>query len=225
MSRCVIGGGADIADHGRVRGFLKKDDYVIYCDSGLKHMEELGAAPSLIVGDFDSHEDPHFDVETITLPVAKDDTDTVFAMKEGIRRGFKEFLLLGVIGARLDHSLVNVYILNALENSGCHGMIIDDYSEIELVASRVDKDGARHAGTANRDSSYPYFSLLAVEGAAHGVTITNAKFPLDDANITPGYQYATSNEALPGKTAEVTVRDGRLLLIKIAEGAAERHNN
>ena len=78
--RCVIVGGAKIRDYERARSYLRGDDYVIYCDSGLSHMEGLGAKPSLIVGDFDSYDDPHLDVETITLPVAKDDTDTVYAM-------------------------------------------------------------------------------------------------------------------------------------------------
>ena len=202
--RCVIVGGARIRDYERARAYLRSDDYVIYCDSGLSHMEGLGAGPSLIVGDFDSHDDPHLDVETITLPVAKDDTDTVYAMREGIRRGYKEFLLLGAIGSRLDHTLVNAYILTSLENRGCHGIIIDDHSEMEIVSSK-----------AEVDDSYPFFSLVAMEGDVHGVTIRNAKFEIEDAVIGPDYQYATSNEPLPGKTAEITVKDGRLLLIKI----------
>ena len=202
--RCVIVGGAKIRDYERARSYLRGDDYVIYCDSGLSHMEGLGAKPSLIVGDFDSYDDPHLDVETITLPVAKDDTDTVYAMREGMKRGCKEFLLLGVIGSRLDHTLVNAYILTSLENRGCHGIIIDDYSEIETVSSM-----------AEVDDSYPFFSLVAMEGDVHGVTIRNAKFEIEDAVIGPDYQYATSNEPLPGKTAEIIVKDGRLLLIRI----------
>ena len=204
--RCVIVGGAKIRDYERARSYLRDDDYVIYCDCGLSHMEGLGAKPSLIVGDFDSYDDPHLDVETITLPVAKDDTDTVYAMREGMKRGCKEFLLLGVIGSRLDHTLVNAYILTSLENRGCHGIIIDDHSEIEIVSSM-----------AEVDDSYPFFSLVAMEGDARGVTIRNAKFEIEDAVIGPDYQYATSNEPLPGKTAEITVKDGRLLLIKITE--------
>ena len=202
--RCVIVGGAKIRDYERARSYLRGDDYVIYCDSGLSHMEGLGAKPSLIVGDFDSYDDPHLDVETITLPVAKDDTDTVYAMREGMKRGCKEFLLLGAIGSRLDHTLVNAYILTSLENRGCHGIIIDDHSEIEIVSSM-----------AEVDDSFPFFSLVAMEGDARGVTIRNAKFEIEDAVIGPDYQYATSNEPLPGKTAEITVKDGRLLLIKI----------
>jgi thiamine pyrophosphokinase len=213
--RCVIIGGADISDYSRMRGYLRADDFTIYCDSGLKHLGGLGAEPSLIVGDWDSHEDPHMDVETITLPVAKDDTDTVYAMKEGIKRGFSEFLLLGAVGARLDHTLVNLYILTALENRGCHGMIADDWSEMELISSWTDEEGKNHPGTASVEDHYPFFSLVALEGQADGVSIRGAKFGLDKASIGPDYQYATSNEVLPGETAEITVEDGRLLLLKI----------
>lgn len=211
-ARCVIVGGAGINDYDSARAYLRNDDFVVYCDSGLKHMDRLGIAPSLLVGDWDSHEDPHMDVETITLPVAKDDTDTVYAMREGMKRGFRDFLLMGAVGARLDHTLVNVYILTALENRGCRGIIVDDYSEMELIASSGDEEG-----TAAVEDTYPFFSLVALEGAARGVTIRNAKFDIEDASIGPEYQYATSNEVLPGRTAEITVRDGRLLLIKIKE--------
>ncbi len=215
--RCVIVGGAEIGNYRKIRAHLRGYDFIIYCDSGLRHMERLGAAPSLIVGDWDSHENPYLDVETITLPVAKDDTDTVYAMREGVKRGFKEFLLIGVIGERLDHTLVNAYILTALENRGCHGTIIDDYSEMELVSSWTDEEGTGHPGKASVEEKYPFFSLIALEGEARGVTIRDAKFGLEDGSIGPDYQYATSNEVMPGKTADITVEDGRLLLIKITE--------
>ena len=214
-ARCVIVGGAGMDDYCRARSYLKEGDYVIYCDSGLRHMEALGAEPSLIVGDWDSYTDPGLDAETITLPVIKDDTDSVFAAKEAMRRGFRDFLILGGAGGRLDHTLVNVYLLTMLHNAGCEGVLADDGSEMRLVASAIDADGATRAGEADIEDSYPFFSLLAMEGPARGVSIINAKYLLNDAVIEPGYQYATSNEVLPGKMAHVTVTDGRLLLIKI----------
>ena len=216
--RCVVIGGADIGDYSRVRSCMKDNDYVIYCDSGLKHLEELGVMPSLIVGDFDSYNDPHMDVETIILPVVKDDTDTAFAVKEGMRRGYSEFLLLGVTGARLDHTLVNIYILSSLDNRGCHGIIIDDYSEMEVITGRESASGTSAEGRALINDSYPFFSLIALEGPAEGVSIRDAKYCLEDAEITPDFQYATSNEVLPGKTAEVTVKKGRLLVIRDFQG-------
>ena len=180
--RCVIVGGADIGDYARVKQYLREDDAVVFCDSGLKHMEALGVKPALIVGDFDSHCNPHLDVETIVLPCEKDDTDTVFAVKTMVQRGYDDFLLIGVIGARLDHTLGNVSILLYLDSLGKKAEIVDDYSEMQIVS----KD-----------------------------EVSIEKYPLDGAEITCEYQYGVSNEVLPGKTAKISVRDGKLLLIKI----------
>ena len=204
MKRCVIVGGADINNYDYVRSRLCADDYIVFCDSGLKHLDALQVRPGLIVGDFDSHDNPNLDVETIVLPCEKDDTDTVFAVKEAIRRGYEDVLLIGVVGARLDHTLGNVYILEYLDNLGKKGFIIEDYSEMELVSRQ----------TAYIVDSFRFFSLLNITGIAKGITVKNAKYPLKDADITCGYQYGVSNEVLPGMRAEVTVKEGKLLLIK-----------
>ena len=203
--RCVIVGGADINNYEYIREQLRPDDYMIFCDCGLRHLQQLRAEPNLIVGDFDSHENPHLDVETIVLPREKDDTDTVFAVKEAVRRGFDDFLLIGAVGGRLDHTLGNVSILLYLDSVGRKGSIIDDYSEMEIVSGSA----------AYIDDSWEFFSLLNITGCARGITITGAKYPLDDGEITCDYQYGISNEVIPGERAAVTLREGRLLLIKI----------
>ncbi len=204
-NRCVIVGGADINNYEYIQTQLREDDFIIFCDCGLRHQEGLNVKPSLIVGDFDSYQKPLTDIETITLPCEKDDTDTVFAVKEALRRGYDDFLLIGVVGARLDHTLGNVYILQMLDEMGKKAKIIDDYSQMELISDK----------SVSIDDSCSYFSLLNITGVAKGITITNAKYPLKDAEISCGYQYGISNEVLPGKTAAVTVAQGKLLLIKV----------
>ena len=210
MGRCVVVGGADISNYGFIREQLCDDDFVVFCDSGLKHLEQLQVKPSLIVGDFDSHENPHLDVETIVLPCEKDDTDTVFAVKEAIKRGFDNFLLIGVVGARLDHTLGNVSSLLYLDSLGKKGCIIDNYSEMEIVSDKP----------VSICDQYAFFSLLNITGCAKGITITGAKYPLADAEISCEYQYGVSNEVLPGNVSTVSVKDGRLLLIKIYNQSA-----
>ncbi len=121
-------------------------------------MEFLQAKPNLIVGDFDSHENPHLEVETIVLPCEKDDTDTVYAVKETVKRGFDYFLLIDVVGARLDHTL------------GKKAIIIDDYSEMEIVSDKP----------VYIPDHYAFFSLLNISGCAKGITIRGAKYPLTD---------------------------------------------
>ena len=203
--RCVIVGAAPIGSACFPRGLLRKDDFVIYCDGGLRHRSTLGAEGDLIVGDFDSAENPRLPAETIVLPREKDDTDTYFAAKEAVKRGFEEFLLLGVTGERMDHTLGNVSILLYLDSLGKKARIVDDWSDMEIVSSAPAVIGGEYA----------FFSLLSVAGPARGITVRGAKYPLENGEITPEYQYGISNEVLPGKTAEVTVREGRLLLVRV----------
>ena len=205
MARCVIVGGAKISDYSYISNHLKEDDFYIFCDSGTNHQKNLNVTPDLIVGDFDSAPLPETKIETIVLPCEKDDTDTVFALKEGIKRGFCDFLLVGVVGQRLDHSLVNVYSLLMLQKEGLTGKIIDDFSEMEIVG----KD------TKFVSPDYSYFSLVNISGVAKNITIRNAKYPLENAEITPEYQFATSNECINDDPAEITVGEGNLLLIKV----------
>ncbi len=205
MNRCVIIGGAGIENYDRIRTYLQAGDYYIFCDSGLCHQDSLGITPNLIVGDFDSHPNPHLPAETIVLPCEKDDTDTVFAAKEALKRGFAQFLLIGVSGARMDHALGNLSLLYMLHAKGREAMLLDDYSEMEMVS---------HKPVFIPDS-FAFFSLLNITGTARGVNVEHAKYPLQDAEITCEYQYGISNEVLPGCQAKVYVREGTLLLIKV----------
>ena len=205
MRRCVIVGGAGIARYDRVNRFLREDDFCIFCDSGLRHLPFLHAVPALIVGDFDSHEKPETDTEIIELPREKDDTDTFFAAKEAVRRGFEDFLLIGVTGERMDHMLANLSILQYLDTAGKKAVLLDDWSEMRIIS--------RNEETVGND--FAYFSVLAIGGSARGIRITGAKYPLEDGTITGDFQYGVSNEVLPGETARISVREGRLLLVKV----------
>ncbi len=210
--RCVIVGNAPIDDREYVKSILSPEDFYIFCDGGLKHLEWIkdltGRDPDLIVGDFDSTKDPHMAVETITLPTVKDDTDTFFAAKEAVRREFEDFLLIGVIGGRLDHTLGNISVLLYLHKEGKSALAADDFSDMEIVGS----------GIKTVEGTYPYFSLLNIGENPHGINIKNAKYPLVNAEILPEYQYGISNEVLKGSRAEVYVNEGYLLLVKVRKG-------
>ena len=205
MKRCVIIGGAGICRYDRIRSSLRQNDWVVFCDGGLNHRQALGVEPDLIVGDFDSCEQPETDREVIVLPREKDDTDTVYAVKEAVRRGYTDFLLIGVTGERFDHTFGNVAVLLYLDSLGLNARIMDDYSEMEIVSRN----------TAEVSDSWSYFSLLNISGTAKGISILDAKYLLDDGEITSEYQFGISNEVLPGKTARISVREGRLLLVKV----------
>ena len=220
--RCVIVGGAAILDYENICSYFREDDYFIFCDCGLNHLQKLRTAsasltPDLIIGDFDSYDrsklaDSKVDgIETIVLPVVKDETDTAFAASEALRRGCREVLIIGAVGGRLDHTLVNLSLLLKLHRAGCKATLIDDYSEIWIQAKEP----------SCIEGSCKYFSLVNLFGSAHDITITGAKYNVSGAEIEPDEQYATSNEVAPGQKACVTVGQGELLLIKIRREIAD----
>ena len=205
--RFVIIGGAEIRNYNLIRSYFRPSDYYVYCDCGLKHQEALGVSPDLIIGDFDSHAKPDELHNVIVLPVVKDDTDTIFAVKEGIRRGYEDFLLVGATGGRQDHNLGNIYALLMLKNAGKSAVIVDDWSEMRIIAA---------GETVRVKRGWRFFSLLNIAGTARGISITGAKYELDGAEILPDYQYGISNE-VTSEEAVITLREGSLLLVSVRE--------
>ena len=103
MNRCVIFGGGEIADLRYAQNLLREDDYIICADRGYAYCVSMGVVPDLVLGDFDSYNGslPQ-NCELLRYPVEKDDTDTMLAVKEAIRRGYHEIMMLGMLGGRLD---------------------------------------------------------------------------------------------------------------------------
>ena len=57
-------------------------DLVIAADAGYQTCRKLGIEPDLVLGDFDSMPVPEHAEEIIRLPVEKDDTDTIAAVRK-----------------------------------------------------------------------------------------------------------------------------------------------
>ena len=208
--RCVIISAGEIHNYERARAFLRDDDFFIFCDAGLSHAGGLGVKPDVVVGDFDSCEPGDLEwwkerCEIIQLPREKDDTDTMFAVKLAVERGYCDFVLLGAMGGRFDHALGNVSILLYLNGLGKKAVLIDDYSLMQIAGKEP----------FYIEDSCSYFSVLTVAGNVSGVNIKNAKYPLENASLTPDFQLGISNEVLPGKVAEVSVESGRVLVVVV----------
>ena len=72
-------------------------DFLIAADKGYEALEAYGVPPNLVVGDFDSLGRPTTP-NVVQLPAAKGDTDMVYALREGLDRGYRRFVLLGGVG-------------------------------------------------------------------------------------------------------------------------------
>ena len=144
MPRCVIIGAGPV-DPEQKELFLP-GDYVIACDAGYRNAAALGVAPDLIVGDFDSAPRPEAE-NLVVLPAEKDDTDTHYAARLAVEKGFDEALILGVLGgARLDHSLAAIAAGLWLAKTGAESHHCGPGRGAALCAARPPGAGAPRPG-------------------------------------------------------------------------------
>lgn len=203
MARCVIvsAGSAVPAD----KAFLKPGDTVIACDAGYRNCALLGLRPEIILGDFDSAPRPNWS-NVVVLPHVKDDTDTHYAARLAAERGFQEVLMLGALGGRrLEHTLANLSTGLWLTKQGINVTIADASSRITYVRPGPIRRYPR--------GDYQYFSVFPAEGAASGVCIRGAFYPLEDAALTADFPLGVSNEFAAEEIA-ITSRTGILLVIE-----------
>ena len=70
-------------------------------------------------------------------------------------------------------------------------------------------------------SAYRYFSIVPLDAVLTGVTIENAKYPLENGRVTRAGMVSISNEAAPGSSFAVTIEKGAALII-FAHDSARR---
>ena len=181
---------------------IASDDYIIAADGGLVHTDNLGLAPNLILGDFDSL--GYVPEGSSVFPVEKDDTDAMLAVKKGLELGYKEFLLYGSLdGPRLDHSVANFQTLQYLADRGATGALIGKTQIVTVVKNGKLAFPARNKGIV---------SVFCMGNDAHGVTIKGLKYALENGTLTAGFPLGVSNHFI-GQSTEISVKDGSLLLI------------
>lgn len=185
-------------------GFVPKidpDDFVIAVDAGYGRLG--GVRADLVVGDFDSLGYVPQNETVIQLPAHKDDTDTLFAAKTGLKKGYRKFVILGGVGERLDHTLSNIQTLQYLANRGASGCLVGETETLAML-----KNGSLRFFGAPEG----VVSVFAFGASAYGVTLEGLSYPLDGATLTTDYPLGVSNR-FTGGPARVTVENGCLLVV------------
>ena len=204
MRRCFV---FSAADFDGLRESPRSGDYVIAADAGYLLCRKIGLSPDLLIGDFDSMREPS-DVPNVPhverVPVMKDDTDTMLALKAGLSRNCAEFHIYGGAGGeRMDHTFANLQGLLYLRRRKARGFLYAHnfvWTAVEnetFEVSRVLPDGL--------------LSVFALTGRAKGVTISGVLYPLDGAELSCDFPLGVSNHIVDEK-ASISVENGALLV-------------
>ena len=207
---CMIIGAAPIEDVAVFREFPPENYYVICADAGYETAARLHITPDLIVGDFDSAKAaPPKSRKVLSIPVKKDVTDTMYAVMMGRAKGFRSFVLLGGLGgARFDHSLANIEVLQYLLAHNCRGVMADSHTKVLLISdSRLRLTQMKGATV----SVFPY------NGSNCNVSYTGLLYPLDHASLTAGGILMGVSNSVTEDVAEIRVHIGTALVVVYQE--------
>lgn len=204
MKRCIIIGGGDCT-----ADILKKNisfnDYIICADGGYDISRECNIVPDLLIGDFDSIKSLPENVKTITLPVEKDVTDSVAAFNEGVKAGYKSFLLLGGTGGRFEHTFANISLMCKASKDNLDLTIVDNkhiFRSITNSSIKIDRKENQQV------------SVFAYGEKAYGVNFNGFYYPLCDYTLDPfECAFSTSNHIVD-EYGEICVRNGTLVIVE-----------
>lgn len=180
-----------------------KDDFVIAADAGFASLENMSVKSDLVVGDFDSLGKIPVHEHIVRHPAEKDDTDMMLAVKEGLKRNYKTFVIYGGLGGRLDHTYANIQTVSYLAEQGAVGYLLGEGLAITAIKNDLMKFDKNHNGV---------ISVFCNGDTAKGVYLTGLKYPLNNAILTCNIPLGVSNEFI-GVDSSVNVKDGTLIIM------------
>ena len=200
MARCILVGAAKFDAEFEIF----PSDYIIAADGGYTNLCKQNIAPNLLIGDFDSLDgDIPDDIERISYPVEKDDTDMRLAYLEGKKRGYSDFFILGGAGGRTDHTLANFSLMLEITECGKNAVMIADDFDAYIISSGELILPKRECGTV---------SVFAIGGDAEGVFAEGLKYTAHDITLKESFALGVSNSFV-GTEAKISVRSGKILVI------------
>lgn len=177
---------------------------ILCADSGLQLAQRMGVAPSLVLGDFDSlgalPDAPYYQA-----PVEKDDTDTVLAVRFGLEKGCRRFMIYGALGGRFDHSYANIQTLLFLHQHDASGILVGENDLLMLQRAGTTVEYPKREGFT--------LSVFSLTPQCEGVNIHGVKYPLENATLTIYHPLGVSNE-ITDERAVLHVEQGILLIVQ-----------
>ncbi|HJS28743.1 MAG TPA: thiamine diphosphokinase [Anaerolineales bacterium] len=195
-----------------VHEILEPGDLILAADGGARHCLAWGINPALVIGDFDSLSTADLNrlkesgAEFVRHPTRKDHTDLELALAHASARGSDEFLILGGLGGRLDHSAGALLLLASDEWSGLPIRLVDGLQSAQILRGGEILSLQGQPGDT--------VSLLPLTGDARGITTSGLEYPLRNETLRFGSTRGISNSLLE-ETGEIQMEEGMLLVVTV----------
>lgn len=182
----------------RIDEYLSKDPFIIAVDRGYEFLYENEIEPDLLIGDLDSVDKKVLNIrkeKIIEYPVRKDLTDMGIAFEKAIEYGAKNVVVFGGTGTRIDHTIINIFMLKKLFDEGINCKIIDNNNEITVIKGQIEL----------KKSIYKYFSIIPISKNV-SINIDGSEYNLNNKEVRFADCLTISNEIKSDK-AVINVSD------------------
>lgn len=206
MKKCLIIANGQLPKKKDIN-YLVKIGYskIICADGGANSAFRLNLVPDLIIGDLDSISQNIFDFYSDKSEIKKierqNDTDVEKALKYAISKKYKEVILLGATGDRLDHSFCNLGIALKFDDK-IKVMILHEKSFLMVVKDEIDF----------KTSINETISIYGFDEKTK-VSSKGLKYELNKTSLQFGVRESTSNEAL-GNSVKIKTENGKIFVIR-----------
>ncbi len=206
MKQAIIIANGDIPKKNQIK-YLQKIGYkkIIAADGGANSARKLNIIPDVIIGDLDSITKGNFNYfrkkAKIIQHKRQNDTDVEKSLKYLISKNFKEVVLLGSTGNRLDHTICNLGIVlkyfNKIRISILHGNSFLKAFSKNITLKTIPGEIVSLYGFNNKTKIKSY----------------GLKYPLNNIALPFGQRESTSNVA-KGKEVKLKINGGIVFVIR-----------
>jgi thiamine pyrophosphokinase len=208
MPRLIIFANGVLPELESARRLIQAGDVLIAVDGGTQHILALGLFPSLVIGDLDSlTQDNRRQLDEKGVKIQqysrdKDETDLELAFHYAYGAGFREIIVVGAQGGRLDQTVGNLSLLTKSEFAALDIRFDDGVEEAFIARGRCIIHG----------KPGDIVSLIPWNGEVTGVSTDGLRWALRDETLFTDKTRGISNEMVR-ETASISLRTGLLLLI------------
>ncbi len=180
-----------------------EEDHVIYADAGFKFKDQIGDKNVIaVVGDFDSLKQIPSGQNVVKLDEEKNFTDGERAVILAKELGYKEIVIYGAYGGKIEHVLGNIALLKIAKNIGVKAVIKDANGYTELIDGVWEKQLIKSST----------LSLVPYGGDCEFYKSSGLYYPLDGLTLTTSDTRGISNKTIDTKIV-ISIKDGEALVI------------
>jgi len=206
MKKCIILANGKPPRKNVITFFQKKGyDTLICADGGANSVLKFGLIPDYIIGDLDSSDEAVLKIfktkSTIISYKRQNDTDVEKCLKFAVQKKYKEAILVGATGNRLDHTFCNL------------GIVLKFFNQINISLIAENSFLKAYKGKLKlKTSKGETISLYGFDNKTK-ITSQGLKYSLKNKSLPFGKKESTSNVAT-SNSLQLTISNGVIFVIR-----------